>query len=193
MAETRQVVVSGAEAPESAAPVVEGERTTEGAEVAAMPKKRKMPAGRVPEGGVPDEREKRKKKRDQVPDLVGGGEEEPITKALTAAVARADKDKAVAEGSMALLKSRSGGRAETALTSSRKKKHVVNFHYAQDHMLCDDIYSSMGFLLQLTWSDMALPKMLEFTESDWYRMMASTITRVSTLFLIVDMYTCHKF
>ena len=101
-----------------------------------------------------------------------------------AEVTQTDKGKAVAEGSRTLLKSKSSGRAETIPATSRKKKHVVNFHYAQDHMLCDDIYSSAGFLRQLTWSDMALPKVPELTVSDWYRMMASTITGVSVVIYV---------
>ena len=51
--ETTQMVISGAEAPESAAPVVEGERAAEGAEIVAAPKKRKTSAGRTTEGGAP--------------------------------------------------------------------------------------------------------------------------------------------
>ena len=60
--------------------MVEGERTAEGVEVTAAPKKRNTRAGRVPEGRAPEEGEKRKKKkRDQVPDLVRGGDEELTT------------------------------------------------------------------------------------------------------------------
>ena len=111
-----------------------------------------------------------------------------------AEVAQADKGKDVTEGSRAQSKSRSSGRDETTPTTSRKKKHVVNFHYAQDHMLCDEIHSSAGFLCQLTWSDMALPKVPELAESEWYRMMASTITGVSVvIYYIADLLYFDEF
>ena len=64
-------------------------------------------------------------------------------------------------------------------------------------MLCDDIYSSAGSLRQLTCPDMGLPKVPELAEADWYRMMASAITRVSIFFLyyffVVDLLYLVKF
>ena len=51
----------------------------------------------------------KKKKNDQVPDLAEGDKKEPTAKVPAAIVVRADKGKAVAEGSKASLKSRSSG------------------------------------------------------------------------------------
>ena len=78
-----------------------------------------------------------------------------------------------------------------ASSSRSKKKHCVSFHYKQDHLLCDDFYSSAGLVRQMTIDGHELPKVPELVESDWYRCMASTITEVSpiifaTIFIIME-------
>ena len=72
--------VEGAQVPGVEEDVPEGageDRAPERAENVGAPKKRKMPANRVPEGGAPGERRK-KKKKDPVPDLAGRDKEEHI-------------------------------------------------------------------------------------------------------------------
>ena len=64
-----------------------------------------------------------------------------------------------------LARSRGGGDLG-ASSSKPKKAHYVNFHYNQDHLLCDDLYSSAGFLMQLTIEGHELPKVPELTEAN---------------------------
>ena len=140
-----------------------------------------MPGNRVPKGGAPGA--KKKKKKGPGPDLAGRDDEETAPEVPATKLTRAEKGKAAAEGSKSSSKSRSGGRDDSALT--RKKKHVVNFHFARVHLLCDDLYSSAGLLRQMTCSGMELPKVPDLAEADWYRMMASAITWVSFFYFCI--------
>ena len=107
-----------------------------------------------------------------------------LENAPAAGVAQGDNREWTPAGGSVLARTRGGlarsrGGDPGASSSKPKKAQYINFHYHQDHLLCDDFYSSAGFLRQLTIESHELPKVPELTESDWYRCMASAITGVS--------------
>jgi len=176
------------------APATSTGQADDQAETSASLKKRKASAGRKEgrseEEEVPLEGELIRKKKKKSRGDGGNGPEPPVAQGGPETVpeaggAQGDKGENPA-GNNSAARTRGGlvrarGGDPGASSSKPKKKYYVNFHYNQNHLLCDDFYSSAGLLRQLTVEGHELPKVPELTESDWYRCMASTIAGVSLI------------